>query len=218
MAMTQTRRPDQRGQQTPREAPEFIEKVVQIDRVARVVKGGRRFRFRAAVVVGDGKGRVGIGVGKGKDVQSSIQKAVHAAKRSMVTVSLNGQTIHHEVNVNFGGAKVFLKPASKGTGVIAGGAVRAVVEAAGIHDILSKSLGSANKLNNIQAAYLALVQLSASSESKRAVVRSEKPKERGAIVKEKKIAKAESSHEIAQAEAEAEKEEIAEKEPTNEAA
>lgn len=151
-----------------REAPEFIEKVVQIDRVARVVKGGRRFRFRAAVVVGDGKGRVGIGVGKGKDVQSSIQKAVHAAKRSMAEISLNGQTIHHEVNVNFGGAKVFLKPASKGTGVIAGGAVRAVVEAAGIHDILSKSLGSTNKLNNIQAAYLALVQLSASGVPKQA--------------------------------------------------
>jgi small subunit ribosomal protein S5 len=155
---TQTRRHDRPT--TPREAPEFIEKVVQIDRVARVVKGGRRFRFRAAVVVGDGKGRVGIGVGKGKDVQSSIQKAVHAAKRSMVLISLNGQTIHHEVKVTFGGAKVFLKPASKGTGVIAGGAVRAVVEAAGIHDILSKSLGSANKLNNIQAAYLALIQLS----------------------------------------------------------
>src|SRR5579871_492595 len=165
MAAPQTQQGRRRsGPPVERETPEFTEKVVQIDRVARVVKGGRRFRFRAAVVVGDGKGRVGIGVGKGKDVQSSIQKAVHAAKRSMVSVRLNGQTIHHEVNVNFGGAKVFLKPASKGTGVIAGGAVRAVVEAAGIHDILSKSLGSANKLNNVQAAYLALVQLSSSED------------------------------------------------------
>jgi small subunit ribosomal protein S5 len=113
---------------------EFEEKVIAIDRVARVVKGGRRFRFRATVVVGDGKGRVGVGVGKGSEVMTSIAKAV---------------------------AQVLLKPASAGTGVIAGGAVRNVVEIAGIHDLLTKSLGSSNKVNNAYATALALSRLKA---------------------------------------------------------
>jgi small subunit ribosomal protein S5 len=149
-----------RRPQADRERSEFIEKVVQIDRVARVVKGGRRFRFRATVVLGDGNGRVGIGIGKGGEVILAIAKAVETAKKSMVTVNLNGSTIPHEVTVKFAGASVFLKPASEGTGVIAGGPVRAVVEAAGIRDILSKSLGSSNKLNNVQATFIALKSLS----------------------------------------------------------
>lgn len=141
------------------ETREFEEKVVAIDRVARVVKGGRRFRFRATVVVGDKKGRVGVGIGKGGDVQSSIQKAVQRAKKSMIEVALRDTTIPHETEVRFGGAKVMLKPASEGTGVIAGGAVRAVVEAAGIKDVLSKSFGSSNKINNIYATFIALSEL-----------------------------------------------------------
>lgn len=138
---------------------EFNEKVIAIDRVARVVKGGRRFRFRATVVVGDGNGRVGVGVGKGQDVMSSIAKAVATAKRHMITVPLRDRTIPHLVQVRFAGAEVMLKPASAGTGVIAGGAVRNVVEAAGIHDLLSKSFGSSNKINNAYATIVALSQL-----------------------------------------------------------
>jgi small subunit ribosomal protein S5 len=148
---------------------EFEEKVIAIDRVARVVKGGRRFRFRATVVVGDGKGRVGVGVGKGSEVMTSIAKAVSRAKSQMITVPLKGNTIPHEIQVKFAGAHVLLKPASAGTGVIAGGAVRNVVEVAGIHDLLTKSLGSSNKVNNAYATALALSQLRA------APVREKKP-------------------------------------------
>src|SRR6266700_1246036 len=141
------------------EPKEFEEKVIAIDRVARVVKGGRRFRFRATVVVGDGKGRVGVGVGKGSEVMTSIAKAVARAKSQMITVPLKHSTIPHEVQVRFAGAQVLMKPASAGTGVIAGGAVRNVVEIAGIHDLLTKSLGSSNKVNNAYATALALSQL-----------------------------------------------------------
>jgi small subunit ribosomal protein S5 len=140
---------------------EFEEKVIHIDRVARVVKGGRRFRFRATVVVGDGKGRVGVGVGKGSEVMTSIAKAVSRAKSQMITVPLRDHTIPHEVQVHFSGAHVLMKPASAGTGVIAGGAVRNVVEIAGIRDLLTKSLGSSNKVNNAYATILALSQLRA---------------------------------------------------------
>ncbi len=138
---------------------EFEEKVIAIDRVARVVKGGRRFRFRATVVVGDGKGRVGVGVGKGSEVMTSVAKAVARAKSQMVIVPMKGHTITHEVQVRFSGAHVMLKPASAGTGVIAGGAVRNVVEVAGIRDLLTKSLGSSNKVNNAYATIKALSQL-----------------------------------------------------------
>lgn len=143
---------------------EFEERVISIDRVSRVVKGGRRFRFRSTVVIGDGKGRVGVGVGKGPEVMTSIQKAVAIAKRAMITVPMQGTTIPHEVHVRFCGAEVMLKPASEGTGVIAGGAVRNVVEAAGIHDLLTKSFGSTNKVNNAYATILALSQLGAARE------------------------------------------------------
>lgn len=140
---------------------EFEEKVIAIDRVARVVKGGRRFRFRATVVIGDGKGRVGVGVGKGGEVVTAITKAVATAKRQLINVPLTGQTIPHEIEVRYAGARVLLKPASAGTGVIAGGAVRSVVEVAGIHNLLTKALGSSNKVNNAYATILALSRLNA---------------------------------------------------------
>lgn len=149
-----------------REPKEFEEKVISIDRVTRVVKGGRRFRFRSTVVIGDGNGRVGVGVGKGGEVQSSIAKAVSKAKRDMITVPLVNRTIPHDVEVRYSGARVLLKPASQGTGVIAGGAVRNVVEIAGIHDLLSKSLGSSNKVNNAYATIEALKQLRATAPRK----------------------------------------------------
>ena len=157
---------------------EFEEKVIAIDRVARVVKGGRRFRFRATVVVGDGKGRVGVGVGKGSEVMTSIAKAVARAKSQMIVVPLKDHTIPHEIQVRLAGAMVLLKPASAGTGVIAGGAVRNVVEVAGIRDLLTKSLGSSNKVNNAYATALALSRLKA---DKVAPVANNKPVEPAAV-------------------------------------
>lgn len=141
------------------ETPEFEEKVIQIDRVTRVVKGGRRMRFRATVVVGNKNGKVGVGIDKGNEVMTAVQKASHRAKRNMIEIELKGTTIAHEVTARRAGAYVFLKPASEGTGVIAGGAVRAVLEAAGVRDILSKMIGSNSKLNNAYATVMALDSL-----------------------------------------------------------
>lgn len=141
------------------EVDELEERVVSIARTSKVVKGGRRFGFRAIVVVGDKQGSVGVGVGKARDVPEAIRKGGERARRRMQRVTLDGTTIPHAQLINFGGARVLLKPASPGTGVVAGGGVRAVVEAAGVRDILSKSLGSANILNVAQATFEALKQM-----------------------------------------------------------
>jgi small subunit ribosomal protein S5 len=139
--------------------PQFDERVIDIARVAKVVKGGRRFSFRVTLVVGDNNGNVGLGIGKAGAVPDAMRKATERAYKNMHKVSLMGGTIAHEVIGVQSGAKVFLKPASPGTGVIAAGGVRAVCEAAGITDILTKSLGSANMLNIVQATFNALEQL-----------------------------------------------------------
>lgn len=151
-------RQDNRNQK-PREEKIFEEFVINIDRVARVVKGGRRFRFKALVAIGDGKSRVGIGVAKGADVQAAVAKATDVAKKTLVTIPIHKATIPHDVNVKIGGANVLLKPASPGTGVIAGGVVRSIIGLTGVHNLLSKSLGSSNKVNNAYATMEALRQL-----------------------------------------------------------
>ena len=141
------------------EVDELDERVVHIARTSKVVKGGRRFSFRAVVVVGDNRGSVGVGVGKAREVPDAIRKGSEKARRTMQPIPLTGTTIPHEVTSRYSAAKVFMKPASPGTGVIAGGGVRAVVEAAGIRDILTKSMGSANILNVVKATVQALSEL-----------------------------------------------------------
>ncbi len=142
-----------------RQPREFDEKVVQINRVSKKTKGGNRVSFAALMVVGDKKGRVGVGLGKAVDVSSAMKKASIAAQKKMITVAMRGTTIPHEVRIKFGAARIILKPAPAGSGVIAGGSVRAVVEAAGIRDVIGKILGTNNKISNVYATFEALTRL-----------------------------------------------------------
>jgi len=139
---------------------EFIEKVVQVNRVSKKTKGGNRIHFSVLVVVGDGQNQVGAGLGKAPNVASAVAKAVAFAKKHLITVPMKGTTIPHEIRVKEGAARILLKPAPAGTGIIAGGSVRAVVEVAGIKDIVSKILGTKNKISNVYATLEALKQLS----------------------------------------------------------
>lgn len=148
-----------RRNEQPREEKQFEELVINIDRVSRVVKGGRRFRFKALVVVGDKKTKVGVGVAKGQDVQAAIAKATNVAKKNMIEIALDGETIPHEVEKKVTGAHVLLKPAAPGTGIIAGGVVRQIIGVTGIRNMLSKSLGSTNKVNIAYATVAALDSL-----------------------------------------------------------
>lgn len=148
--------PRGRRPELPPEEKQFDERVVHIDRVARVVKGGRRFRFRALVVVGDRKNRVGVGTAKGADVTAAVSKATEVAKKNFVTVPVYKGTIPHEAEAKVSGARILIKPAAPGTGLIAGGTVRTVLEVAGISNVLSKSLGSTNKTNAAYATIAAL--------------------------------------------------------------
>lgn len=153
------RRNDRINTQGQREEKQFEEIVIGIDRVARVVKGGRRFRFKALVVVGDKKGKVGVGVSKGTDVQMAVAKATDVAKKHMIDIPVHKSTIPHDVEVKVSGARVLLKPAAPGTGVIAGGVVRNIIGVTGITNLLSKSLGSSNKVNVAYATIEALRSL-----------------------------------------------------------
>ncbi|MFA5003969.1 MAG: 30S ribosomal protein S5 [Candidatus Saccharimonadales bacterium] len=146
------------------EEKQFDERIVHIDRVARVVKGGRRFRFRALVVVGDRKHKVGIGIAKGADVTAAVTKATEVAKKHLIVVKLYKGTLPHEAEGKVGGARILIKPASAGTGLIAGGVVRTILEVAGVSNVLSKSLGSTNKANTAYATIAALESLESSKD------------------------------------------------------
>lgn len=154
-------RPPRRDGRGPvvQEEKQFDERIVHIDRVARVVKGGRRFRFRALVVVGDRKHKVGIGIAKGADVTTAVTKATEVAKKHMIKINLYKGTLPHDAEAKVGGASILIKPASPGTGLIAGGVVRTILEVAGVSNVLSKSLGSTNKANTAYATIAALESL-----------------------------------------------------------
>ncbi|MBI2453381.1 30S ribosomal protein S5 [Candidatus Peregrinibacteria bacterium] len=157
-------RPPKKNQ--PKEPKEFQEEVIQIDRVTRVVKGGRRLRFRATVVIGNLKGKVGVGVGKSNEVVNAIQKGISKAKKNLISVNIYKETIPHEIKVKYKTAKLIMLPASLGTGLISGGSVRKVIELAGIKNIITKCLGASNRINNAKATILALEKLKKREEKK----------------------------------------------------
>lgn len=176
--MSKSSRPERkRNDRRSKEPKEFDEHVLQVARVTRVVKGGRRMRFRATVVVGDHKGKVGLGLGKSGEVQSAVQKAVSDAKRHMIRVPIIKDTIPHEVDCKYKAARIRILPASAGTGIIAGGALRPIMELAGIKNVLSKRYGSSNIVVNAQASIKALKSLRPVRERKKEEVVEEKPVE-----------------------------------------
>ena len=187
-------RRDDRRNQVPEAPKEFEEVVINIDRVARVVKGGRRFRFKALVVVGNRKNKVGVGVAKGADVQAAIAKATDVAKKHLITVPVVNETIPHEAEVKLSGARVLIKPGAPGTGIIAGGVVRSVISVTGIRNMLSKSLGSTNKVNIAYATIEALRSqvprdewlTTEKSDKKTPAKTTDKPAEKSAAKKEAK--------------------------------
>ena len=171
--MAERRRDDRRPGQGPAEEKQYDERVVYVNRVARVVKGGRRFRFQALVVVGDHKGKIGIGVSKGADVSAAVNKATDVAKKHTVKIPLYKGTLTHEVQARVGGSKILIMPAAPGTGLIAGGVVRTVLEVAGVENALSKSLGSSNRVNT---AYASIAALQSSQPTSKWVLKPAKPK------------------------------------------
>jgi small subunit ribosomal protein S5 len=162
MAFEKRRR--QSNNEGERERSEFDQKVVEVKRVTRVVAGGKRMRFRALVVIGDHKGKVGMGLRKGADVSESVNKAVNQAKKNMISLPLVNETIPHEMNVKYKSSSLMLKPAKPGTGVIAGGAVRSVMDLAGVKNVVCKMLGSNNKVNNVKAVFEAFEKMKSKEE------------------------------------------------------
>lgn len=164
--MPKPNNPSNRNRPRNQEPKEFDEEVIQLDRVTRVVKGGRRMRFRATVAIGNRKGRVGVGIAKSAEVVGAIKKAVTEAKKHMINIPIFNDTIPHRVSAKFKASKILLIPAGPGTGIIAGGATRIIIELSGVKNILSKSLGSSNRLNNSKATIDALIQLRKREERK----------------------------------------------------
>ncbi len=210
-------KPQRRNNRNDRAPKEFEEEVIQVDRVTRVVKGGRRLRFRATVVIGDKKGRVGYGIGKSTEVQMAIQKAVTKAKKSLIEVPIYDGSIPHSVQTKYKAAVVLLKPAGRGTGIIAGGAVRKMLDLAGVKNVLSKSLGSNNRLNTTKAAYQALTKLRRRPELETDKEVAEQASEDKAAPQVKKISK-KKAQEMKDADKRGSKKPAAKKEATKKAA